>query len=484
MKPMSLRSLFKVELYLLLILAMVPNQCQSTRFDPNCAIPTEDSNLVLSPNIRGTFDILWSSLFTIVSCTWTVQHLNVPWQDPSSRESLWAIIIGIASSLWVKIKWMITTIILPEFLVGKALQDRHRAKTPDPALERIAIRSGFRWTKTHSFYADMGGFVLKAKSDYRGQVVQTPVYLNLASLAYVCREDGVNVNPGDAEPGLSNKEKTSGSLIDKLPTVTENDIKDKSKDDLFIKLLTLLQVSWSVVQAIVRGARGLHISQLEITVIAYAACTFVTYVLCLSKPKGVGVPTTVPVKRGLHDIELTMDDANHIRDCLPRSWFYTSLRLFRHNQRGDGAQHDGHQALLQPISNDARYDNTPSAIFPGASLLTLMDDGFLIAGLVFGGIHCAAWNFPFPTPVEQLLWRIASLLSAGLLPLFYGVLLYDIHVKGPRLLRLPLPAFKVIFTLGFVLARLYLIVEVFRSLFYLPPSAFVGTWTAHIPHVS
>lgn len=35
---------------------------------------------VTSASRRGTLDILWSSLFTVISCTWTVQHLNIPVQ--------------------------------------------------------------------------------------------------------------------------------------------------------------------------------------------------------------------------------------------------------------------------------------------------------------------------------------------------------------------------------------------------------------------
>lgn len=495
----------------LLLLTILVNTGSGYSFDPNCAIPPEGSNLVLSPNIRGTFEILWSSVFTILSCTWTVQHLNIPFQDPLPRKTAWAKTRGIARSLWVKVKWMLTTIMLPEFLVGKALQDRYRANSPNSILEDIAIKSGFRWTKTHSFYADMGGFVLKAKSNYRGEVAPTPVYLNLTSLAYIFTKEIQHATPKenqsrdnqavdnqavDNQAGPSNKEKapavdsqledetTTGYLVYRLPTVTEKDIMDKSKGDTFIKAITMLQVSWSVVQAIARGVRGLDISQLEITVIAYAACSLVTFLLCISKPKDVGVPTIVPVKHNLNNIELTMDDAKYIQDSLPRSWFYITLRLFRYGRTGDLVPDEGHRSVLLPIANDARYDDVPSAIFPRATFLTLMDDGFLVAGLVFGGIHCAAWNFPFPTAVEQLLWRIASLLSAGLLPLFYAVLLYDIHVTEPRWLRLPLPVFQIVFAVGFVLARLFLIVEVFRSLFFLPPSAFVGTWSSHIPHVS
>jgi hypothetical protein len=36
--------------------------------------------------------------------------------------------------------------------------------------------------------------------------------------------------------------------------------------------------------------------------------------------------------------------------------------------------------------------------------------------------------------------------------------------------------------LMYLVARLVIIVEIFRGLWYLPPEAFVTTWTSSIPH--
>jgi hypothetical protein len=33
---------------------------------------------------------------------------------------------------------------------------------------------------------------------------------------------------------------------------------------------------------------------------------------------------------------------------------------------------------------------------------------------VFGGIHCIAWSFDFPSHNEQLLWRISSITITGI----------------------------------------------------------------------
>ena len=43
---------------------------------------------------------------------------------------------------------------------------------------------------------------------------------------------------------------------------------------------------------------------------------------------------------------------------------------------------------------------------PGLGYTVLMS---VVVGLVFGGIHCIAWTFVFPSDIEQLLWRISAL---------------------------------------------------------------------------
>ena len=36
----------------------------------------------------------------------------------------------------------------------------------------------------------------------------------------------------------------------------------------------------------------------------------------------------------------------------------------------------------------------------------------------------------------------------------------------------------------YVVCRLYLVVEIFRCLCFLPPSAYVATWATNVPHVA
>lgn len=131
-----------------------------TSFDPNCTLPSNIVNFVSSSSVRGTLDILWSALFTILICTWTVQHLNVPeqtpdcltWQD-TMKESL--------KRGGTRIKWMLITLIVPEFLVGRAFQDFMMARKSEHQMKEFDETNHVKWTRTHSYYANMGGFALK-----------------------------------------------------------------------------------------------------------------------------------------------------------------------------------------------------------------------------------------------------------------------------------------------------------------------------------
>lgn len=62
----------------LLLFAVVARDYET--FETRCTGPSKTVNFVSSADKRGTLDILFSCLFTLVACTWTVQYLNVPEQ--------------------------------------------------------------------------------------------------------------------------------------------------------------------------------------------------------------------------------------------------------------------------------------------------------------------------------------------------------------------------------------------------------------------
>lgn len=132
-----------------------------TTFTPNCTSPDQPVNFVVSPEGRETLDILWSSLFTIIACTWTILLLNVPEQrdgrDPGWKGDLKRGLKGI----WTKLEWMVLTILAPEMIVCLWADNLAHSKSELSRLKEFADLDGVPWSLTHSRFADMGGFVLR-----------------------------------------------------------------------------------------------------------------------------------------------------------------------------------------------------------------------------------------------------------------------------------------------------------------------------------
>ncbi|KAF8331701.1 uncharacterized protein EI90DRAFT_2841839, partial [Cantharellus anzutake] len=128
------------------------------------------------------------------------------------------------------------------------------------------------------------------------------------------------------------------------------------------------------------------------------------------------------------------------------------------------------------------------------------------AGIIFGGIHCLAWSFPFPTPKETLLWRISAIIIVAC-PIPYAL-----HMSIRRITLLPadniyrsaLGDFRFTIThcqatdvcssvvelcgllmeASYIIARITLLVLTFTSLRSPPPDLYrTPSWTSFLPHL-
>lgn len=82
----------------------------------------------------------------------------------------------------------------------------------------------------------------------------------------------------------------------RFPTITEDEINDKSKGDALSKGFALLQLTWFVVQIITRAVQGLAITELELTTAALAGLNSVMYVFWWNKPRDVRIPIIIRTK--------------------------------------------------------------------------------------------------------------------------------------------------------------------------------------------
>ncbi|KAF8858839.1 hypothetical protein BDZ45DRAFT_590708 [Acephala macrosclerotiorum] len=422
----------------------------STEFHPNCSIPTQTSDFVSSPNVRSTLDILYGSLVTIFLCTWTAQHLCLP--PPENKES--GYLSQVWQAIWKKLKWMLVAIIMPEFMVGKALGDFIAAYRSSRCgvMQEHARQSNTEWTMTHAFYANMGGYDDKGPTYNNKDMasISLPIAVNSAHLCALI----------------------SRGLIKGLPSISKIEIEDKSKEDMIVKALTLVQVLWFIIQLAVRKAKNLPCTQLEIAVLGFAICTFITYLLWFKKPKDIKVGSRVSTER-----ELTPDDRRRILWLNKFGFFENALKGTDKHMPTRTMTNDMYN--MEAAFYRFEFGEDAKIGFEGE------DIGFIAGAVVFGACHCIAWDFEFPTSVEQIVWKAASIFTIAAIPLFYlgGAFLYWMTVggvlRGVSFCALSYTTFSL-----YAACRVFIIVELFRSLAYLPPEAFLTTWSASMPHVN
>lgn len=253
-------------------------------------------------------------------------------------------------------------------------------------------------------------------------------------------------------------------LISRLPYVTEAMLRDRDKGDTLVKLAAVWQTIWLAIDLAARQAAGLPSSPLEFTVLAFSVLALQIYLLNWFAPKDVQTPFYVPSTR------------------LPTADELRTLAVLR--PHAAGWQCPGSFANWCMPSVDARQQG----YFRGARVWVA---GMAWSGMVFGSLHLLAWEFTFPTVAEKWLWRAAALMTT-VWPLIPGMLgwvtaMLRLRVGSNGLLsRANVRAFWAVtmvpvLAVPLVCARVFLLVEAYRSLYYLPSGSYVTTWTADVP---
>jgi len=122
----------------------------------------------------------------------------------------------------------------------------------------------FKWTQTHGFFLQMGGFVLQEKNKQK-------CILGWGTLMQHYKDGKID-----------------------LSEVTEASINDHSKADGFAKGLALLQTCWFIVQSIARFSdSSLVLTELELATAALAVLSLVMYFLWWNKPFNAEIPIIV-----------------------------------------------------------------------------------------------------------------------------------------------------------------------------------------------
>lgn len=266
-------------------------------------------------------------------------------------------------------------------------------------------------------------------------------------------------------------------MIDRLPQISAGEIAGMSCTSALGKTVTVLQISWFVLQIIARAAKHLPISQLEIATLAFVICATVIYLLFWSIPQGTVVSIEVNRDRPIHGHTL-----HPFASKLLGLGGYCGFDM--HFWPGERVCPD---PMFPPPNDVVRKDGPGWTKLNGTQQYPYCKIGIALAGTVFGVVHCLGWSFPFPTSAERILWRAASLyISLAFVPWPVSFVLASIFAReglSYKMLRV-MWWLTLIANVIYAVARAALLVLVSRCLFYLPAEAFVLTWADEIPHFS
>lgn len=346
---------------------------------------------IQTPNVRGTLDIIWSCVFTIFLSSWSILCLNIPSRHEKFSKQL------LRKSLWTAF-----VIIGPEAVLQLALSEYFEARKWTKAFRADGYGD---WTLTHSFYANMGGFHLYSPDE-------EPFPIDAAQLRYLVKKGYIT-----------------------LPNLTEKDIGDRNKADVFVRALTLGQILWFLLQSIARAQQGLAITTIELTTLAFVCSAAFIFFFWLKKPMDIETHTVITIKKTMKEIQ---DEAGMSADYTwlrsPLEWiepyrqwawnlyWHYSITLVRRICMGKKGTTIPKGKLIERFRDD---------IWPIPEA-TGVPWSFL-AHFSYAGILMAGWNFEFPTYVELVLWRVASSFQIGCLLFLWLTLPF---VIAPQLIAL------------------------------------------------
>ena len=378
---------------------------------------------------------------------------------------------------------MTLTILGPEFVVALAAGQRSNAKR---ALRSMRTMGYSEWTLRHSYYANMGGFVLQPRDS-------APFPIHGLHLIYLLEEGYVN-----------------------LPEITSEEISDKSKANLLAKALVCLQTGWFVVQCFGRLGQDLPLTTLELVTISYVWCTWAIYAQWLKKPLDVTAPTVLRTQASTAEI---------LRKAGP-----AASKPYR--QTPLDFVWDGHVSWtldVQPFLHfrvDPRERPMPRILNDSLPWFDSAVDAIvcILVIVFYGAIHMFGWNLHFPTGTERTLWRLAALVLLCSTAVFciwevlWGIIraAYLLHLNKKQIKvscvyyvwankiekisgadGLPIhnkdfddinvTVWHIIFmsplAMSYLFSRLYIVGEALSSLRALPSGSFQNVhWTTFIPH--
>ncbi|KAH8890049.1 hypothetical protein GQ53DRAFT_867693 [Thozetella sp. PMI_491] len=407
---------------------------------------------------RSSWDIIWLCFSVFLLCSWKCTHLNIPSLEESRGEwhqfSIWKISVAYfpktpARRRFFRKAWfMVLMCLAPEVIVAMATMQYVNARA-----DLIDVNSRFQpsdangpkrekkaFTMAHAHWARMGGFTLVGIPSWpSGNFIVAELTAGVVFL----RDMG-------------------------LVEVDDIDIQDHSKADGFTKILAIVQAGWLVVQSIAREVAGVQIAELELMTMAFVMCALVTYILWWDKPFDADGAIVIscpedkrdetldrPISRAPPPVGKSRCDSIRISDLKLSTFVYFVTELY------------------------------------GSSYIPSL--AFFISATAFSAVHLIAWNWVFPHPVLQFLWRLACVdaLGSTLAPIIFqwiyavSVALLEECLPSDKCNGVLLFATDSVLMLVNIVSRGVLIYLTFNCFTLMPEAVYSDLdWTKFVPHFS
>ncbi|KAI0062775.1 hypothetical protein BV25DRAFT_1915899 [Artomyces pyxidatus] len=431
---------------------------------------------------RTRYSIIWSSLVTILACVWTAVHRNIPGPAKAEESQLRRFVVRVLEVVQI----VVVTLLVPEWVLAWAVRQFLSARRVGRELEEARVDAERAWNTKRCVDGDSSANRERPKSwaSWNGDVLLThrcigQMAVNDYSLGvdkcvgrldskwttrhgfFVIMGGFHYYENGEPQHPLSRFDVVKLVETGNLVPPTEDEIRGWSQGDALSKGLAIVQTLWFVVQCVARRVEDLPITQLEVMTLAYTTITVVMYIAWWSKPQNVGGPVRVAVK--------TFPEPKPLREF---SWYWRVFYII------SGA----HDVLI-----DLTDEPCVPTFYGGCTYGGNGADADIVAlavAMVFGAVHCAAWNYAFPSHVEGLIWRVSSSAIVALPGTMLLIILPLWGLEGYTgvLQRILLPLFIISGPI-YIAARMFLLALSFTTLRSLPYKAYQAVqWTLLIPH--
>jgi len=292
------------------------------------------------------------------------------------------------------------------------------------------------------------------------------------------------------------------------PAISEKEIRDRSKADIFSKGIVLLQTTWFIIQCVSRFATKLPVMELEVATLAFAILNSITYWLWWHKLSDVRCAMPVYLKtledfwpsstsstpnKEVEDINLLfffIDRHNklglvpviaYIARWAPANTFITHATALANHRAAALTKDNSHVPTFYSVMIPSSHRYLP--YYSLAQWTT-----FGVIGL-FGIIHFIPWSSAFPNATEKWLWRVSAILitTTPFLLAAAEAIVDVMAIKNPTNQEVCTNLkFYIVLALSavYIVSRIILLILPLVLLHNLPPRALLELkWSEFLPHI-